>query len=550
MLRRLSITNYLLIESLELELGRGLSILTGETGSGKSIVVGALGLALGDRADAGLARDADKRCIIELEVDPSGLGLEDWFNEHGLPTEPDLLIRRQLDPGGRSRAFVNDTPVRLEQLRTLGERLVHVHSQHQTLLLNDGRFQLALVDHVAGQKRAVADLAQAYRAWHAVADELESMRAEEARSNAELDYLDHQVAELDRAAIKEGEEETLEQALARAEHAGDIKQALQNTEAAVNGDRAVLSMLGSVRGQLAKAAQHDGGLADLLQRLDSTIIELKDLGAEAGNLADGLALDPKEAEQLRERLDLILRLQQKLRVKNTAELLLLANELRDRAQRLGSLAGRIAELEGREAVLHGNALVQAERISAARTEAMPRLARDIVAQLKKLGMPHAQFTFAHAPAPLGPTGVDDVQALFSANKDRTPEALGKVASGGELGRVMLALLSLSAESLDLPTMVFDEIDSGVSGEVADRVGSLLAAMARDRQVIAITHLPQIASKADVHLLVTKDHEAEVVHSTIRPLNSEERVQALAQMLSGKKTTKAAVDNARELLKGK
>ena len=445
---------------------------------------------------------------------------------------------------------MNDTPVRLEQLRALGERLVHVHSQHQTLLLNDGRFQLALVDHAAGQRKAVTDLFNAYKAWKKVADELGLMRAEEARTGAEADYLNHQVAELDQAAIKEGEEETLEQALARAEHAEEIKHALQSTETAVNGERAVLSALVVVRNQLAKAALHDTGLEELLQRLDSAIIELKDLGTEAGNLADGLTLDPREADQLRERLDTILRLQQKHRVKSTAELLVLTNDLRDRAQRLGSLSGRITELEGREAVLHGNALTQADRISAARTKAMPVLAQDIANQLKKLGMPHAQFTFAHATVALGPTGVDDVQALFSANKDRAPEALGKVASGGELSRVMLALLSLSAESLDLPTVVLDEIDSGVSGEVADRVGSLLSEMARDRQVIAITHLPQIASKADVHLLVSKDHEAEIVHSTIRPLNSEERVQALAQMLSGKKTTKAAVDNARELLKGK
>lgn len=550
MLKRLSITNYLLIDRLELDLGGGLTIITGETGSGKSILIGALGLAMGERADAGLARDPQQRCIIELEVVAKGLALEAWCEAAGVPFEDPLIIRRQLDPGGRSRAFVNDTPVRLEQLRELGERLIHVHSQHHTLLLNDARFQLGLVDHAAGQTKAVAAYRTDFRAWRAVCDDLTRVREEEARSRAELDYLSFQLDELDQAELKDGEQEELEGALERADHAGDIQQALQATDQGIGSDDGLLNAITALRQQLGRAARHDAAANELLTRLNSVAIELKDIGSEAERMAAAVSLDPREAERMRERLDTILRLQQKHRVKDTAELLALQEDLRGRTTRMGSLAGRIAELEGQEGMMRQHVLEAAERISAARRKAIPGLCTEVVVQLKKLGMPHARFEITQQATEPGPNGIDAVRALFSANKDRAPEPLDKVASGGELSRVMLALIGLSAESLGLPTVVFDEIDTGVSGEVADRVGELMAAMGRKRQVIAITHLPQIASKADVHLLVSKDHAAEVVTTHIRPVNAEERVQVLAQMLSGRKTTQAALDNARELLKGR
>ena len=556
MLKRLSITNYLLIEALELDLSGGLTIITGDTGSGKSILIGALGLAMGGRADTGLARDPKQRCIIELEVNVKGLGLEAWCETAEVPYEETTIIRRQLDPataggpGGRSRAFVNDTPVRLEQLRELGERLVHVHSQHHTLLLNDTRFQLGLVDHAAGQAKGVTAYRADFRAWRAVADELARVREEEARSRAELDFLQFQLDELDQAQLKDGEQEQLVQDLERAEHAGEIQQALQATDTAIASEDGVLGTLATLRQQLMKSARHDAAVNELLTRLNSVAIELKDIGSEAEQLALGVSLDPREAARMQERLDVMLRLQQKHRVKDSAALLAVQEDLRGRTQRMGSLSERIAALEGQERTMQQHVVAEAERISTARRKALPTLEVEVVMLLRKLGMPHARFVFEHQLTLPGPQGIDAVRALFSANKDRAPEALDKVASGGELSRVMLALISLSAESLGLPTVIFDEIDTGVSGEVADRVGEVMARMARKRQVIAITHLPQIASKADVHLLVSKDHEAEVVTTDIRPLLSEERVQALAQMLSGKKTTKAALDNARELLKGR
>lgn len=550
MLRRISISNYLLIERLELELDGGFTAITGETGSGKSILIGALGLAMGGRADTGLARDPAQRCIIELELDGGVTGVDVWCVEAGVPVEEPFIIRRQLDPGGRSRAFVNDTPVRLEQLRELGERLIHVHSQHQTLLLNDPRFQLGLVDHAAGHTKAVHAYRSDHAAWRAVCDELERVRTEEAKSRAELDYLTFQLEELDRAGLRAGEQEDLEQAVQRAEHAEEIRGALQATEVGINGEDGVLAGVALLRNQLGRAARHDQAAHDLLGRLNSVSIELKDIGDEAERLASGVQLDPREAERMRERLDTLLRLQQKHRVKDTAALIALQQELRERTGRMGSLAGRISELEAQEGTMRQHITAAAERISTARRKAMPNLAVDVVVQLKKLGMPHARFTFAHTVTPPGPHGIDAVQALFSANKDRAPEPLDKVASGGELSRVMLALIGLAAESKALPTVLFDEIDTGVSGETADRVGELMAQMGRKRQVIAITHLPQIASKADAHLLVSKDAEAQAVTTRIRQVLAEDRVNALARMLSGKQLTKAAVENARELLKGK
>ncbi len=557
MLRRISITNYLLIDSLDLDLRKGFTTITGETGSGKSILIGALGLAMGERADAGIARDATKRCVIELEVEaPSGSpgggvnSLSDWCEQNEVAHESPMILRRQLDPGGRSRAFVNDTPVRLEQLRELGEHLVHVHSQHHTLLLNDAAFQLGLIDHYAALNDDLRGYSERYAAWKKLRGELDTMREEEARSQSELDYLKFQLEELETAQLVADEQPGLEQALARAENAGELISALQAIEQGISGDDGMLAPLAHLRQLLAKAAKLDASVSGLNERLNSVAIELKDIADEAEQQSTHVTIDPKEAERLRERLDTLIRLQQKHRVRDTEALIVQRDDLRKRTQYIGSLSERIATLEGEERTLFSDAEKRAQRISAARLKALKPLSGQVTEQLQELGMPHAQFVFDHKAVEIGANGIDQVRALFTANKDRPPAPLDKVASGGELSRVMLALISLAAESKSLPTVIFDEIDTGVSGEIANRVGTLMARMAKDRQVIAITHLPQIASKADTHLLVSKDHEAENVTTSIRPLLAEERVNALAQMLSGKKTSKAAVENARELLKGR
>jgi len=546
-LSRIAITNYLLIESLELDWQKGLTAITGETGSGKSILIGALELAMGARADAGLARDAEKRCVIELELDLSRIDLQEWFAANELPYETRSILRRQLDQGGRSRAFVNDTPVRLEQLRELGERLIHVHSQHHTLLLNDARFQLGLVDQLAGQQEAVDAIHACHADWRKAERDLAAARDEEQRALAESDYLRFQLEELEQASLKEGEQEEMESELQLAEHAGERAEAFRNLEEGTSGDQGAASLLQRLRAQLVKAARIDPQAAALLSRVEGCIIELKDIGDEAARLAAAVELDPARAEKLRERIDALIRLQQKHRVKSTAELLALLEDLRTRTVRMGALGEQREALEKKVAELNADYSRRAKTISQARTKAVKPLANQVEALLHQLGMPHAVFQFDHRIVEPGPFGIDQVRALFTANKDRAPAPLDKVASGGELSRVMLALISLAAGSRDLPIVVFDEIDTGVSGEVADRVGALLATMGRDRQVIAITHLPQIASKAQHQLQVTKDADGDRVRTEIAPLTQVERVAAIARMLSGRKVTEQALDNARVLL---
>ncbi len=552
MLRRLSIRNYLLIEQLELDLGSGLTVITGETGSGKSIVIGALGLAMGERAEGNLLRDPKQRCVIELEVEvePGSADVEEWCQQNTVPNEAPLILRRQLEPGGRSRAFVNDTPVRLEQLRELGEQLVHIHSQHHTLLLNSPAFQLGLLDHSIGQGAAVKAYAERFHTWKAARTELAAVREQEAQAQSERDYLQFQFDELEAAHLVLDELPELERILARADHAEELVLALRGMEEGISGDRAIQVQLANLKQHAAKAARLDPAVQALVDRMQSVAIELKDVAEEASQLAEQVTIDPKEAERSRERFDLLSRLQHKHRVEDTGGLIALRDELGERLARIGSLAEHVKLLDRKEQALQVEVEKLAESMSSKRKKAMTPLADQVTVLLRDLGMPHAILLFKLERMDPGPTGVDGIRAYFSANKDRAPEPLDKVASGGELGRVMLALISLAAASKELPTVVFDEIDTGVSGEAAHRIGSLLASMAHQRQVLAISHLPQIASKADTHLLVTKDHEAEHVQSDIRPLDAKERVEALARMLSGKKTTKAAIENAKELLKNR
>lgn len=550
MLRALSIRNYLLIDQLDLPLGPGLTVVTGETGSGKSILLGALALAMGGRVDGNLLRDPARRCVIELEVEAGEDFLGPWCAANNIPKEQPMILRRQIEPNGRSRAFVNDTPIRLEPLRELGERLVHVHSQHQTLLLQTPAFQLGLLDGAAGQGPAVKAYAQRFRDWQQAGRDLAEAMEQEASARSERDYLQFQYGELEAARLVPGEQRELEAALARADHAGELMAALNAIGDGISGEEGVNARLAAMRQLAAKAGRVDPAVQALLDRLQSSLIELKDIGEEAERLAGQVSMDPKEAERLRGRHDLLARLQHKHRAADADALIALRDGLAERIARIGSLAGQVKALQDRERALHAEVLERAAAISAARQKAAGPLAEQVAGVLRELGMPHAGFLFRMDRAAPGPGGTDAVRALFSANKDRAPEPLDKVASGGELSRVMLALISLSAASKELPTVIFDEVDTGVSGEAAHRIGALLARMGRQRQVLAISHLPQIASKADTHLLVTKDQGAEHVHSDIRPLDAEERVEALARMLSGKKTSKAALENAKELLRNR
>lgn len=553
MLCNLHIRNYLLIQELDLDLRKGLTIITGETGSGKSILIGALGLAMGERADPSTMRDTTQRCIVELEVDLHALELEPLFGKRGWSYEVRTLLRRQLDPGGRSRAFINDVPVKLEDLRELGAELIHIHSQHHTLLLNTPRFQLGLVDHFAAQQAQVAAYGEKYALLRTCSTELKTLIEDEARSRSEADLLAFQLNELDQAKPVANEQEDLEQDLARAEHAEELTQALASVDEGLAADQGMLVQLTRLKQLLARPARIDGRVKSILDRLESASIELKDVALEAGSLSTSFALDPASSERMRERLDLLIRLQQKHRVSSNTELIAIQENLHKRLGSIASLGERINEAKAREQALFKAAKELALELSKGRVKALKPLGNKVEKLLRELGMPHAVFQFEHRITPcekvedLTANGIDSVKALFSANKDRAAAPLDKVASGGELSRVMLALISLAADSQDLPTVVFDEIDTGVSGEVADRVGTLMARMGEQRQVLAITHLPQIASKADQHLLVSKHSLKDTVETRIEELDSEKRVEAIAQMLSGRKLTKAALENARVLM---
>jgi DNA repair protein RecN (Recombination protein N) len=550
MLGRLTVRNYLLIDRLDLELGPGLTVITGETGSGKSILIGALGLLLGDRAEGELLRDPSKRCVVEMESALAGLpaGVPAWCRENGLPVDDPLVLRRQLEPGGRSRAFVNDTPVRLEQLRELGGMLVHVHSQHQALLLHSAAFHLGLVDQFAGTTAEARELAEAYQAWHRVKEQLEQAREEAGKAAGERDFLEFQHQELQAARLQAGEGEQLEQALARTEHAGEIATSLESLEQGIRSERGAGGQLAGLRQSLAKAARLDPAIQALLERLRAVGIELEDMAGEAAKLQDALSLDPRDAERLRERWDLLVRLQHKHRVPHADALIALREELGARLAHMNGLDSGLKELENREAELLRHATQRAQALSEKRQQVLVPVSQEAERRCHELGLPDAVFRFEHAATELRADGLDRVRALFSANKDRAAAPLERTASGGELGRVMLVLIGMSAASKEWPTVIFDEIDTGVSGETADRVGAQLQAMARQRQVIAISHLPQMASKADTHLLVTKETVDAATESRIRPLDATERVEALARMLSGKKIGKAAVENAKALLK--
>ncbi|MEZ4740122.1 MAG: hypothetical protein R2818_12405 [Flavobacteriales bacterium] len=416
-------------------------------------------------------------------------------------------------------------------------------------MLNDPSFQLGLVDHVAGQRKAVAEYTGQFHEWRALVQRLADLKEEEGRARSEKDFLQFQLDELDGMTLVADEQEAISAELTRAEHAEELIQAYEALEQGISGDRGAMIGLATLRQATVRAARVDPELHALMERLETVRIELKDIGEEAERAMAHISIDPARAAELRDRYDSLIRLQQKHRVDSVPALIDIREELRTALAGIGSLSERIAGLEVDEERLRNIVSTKAKAISKGRIAAVKPLANKVEGILHELGMPNTVFQFEHRTGDPGSKGMDSIRAVFSANMERAPAALDKVASGGELSRVMLALISLAADSQGLPTVIFDEIDTGVSGEVADRVGSLMARMGTDRQVLAITHLPQIASKADTHMVVSKELAGTSAHTSIRAVQAEERVEALAQMLSGRKLTKAALENARVLLKG-
>jgi DNA repair protein RecN (Recombination protein N) len=549
-LKQLSVQNYALIDQLQVELPEGLTIITGETGAGKSILLGALALILGERADTQSLQDKSKKCVVEGLFNIKGYGLKELFKLHELDHEEITSIRREINPEGKSRAFVNDTPVTLAVLKELRERLIDVHSQHETLTLNDSGFQLSVVDAYAKH----ADLLDAYREEFAVykkaQHQLNELLAKEAQSKKDQDYFQFQFNELNEADLDNIRLEELEQELELLNNSESIKSTLTQAENALDGgESGLLQALNSVKALLSPFAKFNKELAALSDRLSSSFIELKDISNELSAVQANINYDPKRINELNAIIDETNRLLLKHRVKTTTELLLIKAGLEEQLQGITTMETQIISLQSDLAKFEKSLRSRAERLSKSRGEAAPKIEKEISKKLAALGMPDARLEVGSLKLEeLSPAGLDKITLLFSANKGSAPKELNKVASGGELSRLMLSIKSLIAKLTQLPTIIFDEIDTGVSGDVADKVGMIMETMGGAMQVIAITHLPQIASKGDSHLFVYKEVKQGKTYTRIKMLDRPERVKEIAKMLSTENPTDAAINNAKELLR--
>lgn len=560
MLKSLSIRNYALIEELDVDFSDGLTIITGETGAGKSILVGALSLILGERADTRVLQDKDKKCIVEGTFDISNYLLEELFEKNDLDYEDITIIRRDINPAGKSRAFINDTPVNLNQLKELGTKLVDIHSQHQTLTLNSAGFQLSVVDAYAQHSGLLDDYKTKYREFKNIESELNNLLEQE--KNADLDFFQFQLDELEEASLQEGEQETLETECKTLSHAEEIKANLSQAILSLNsGDSNLLSQLSEINNLISQLGTYHPAIEELSERLNSSYIEIKDIAIELENMEEKTSHNPQRIEEINARLDMIYRLQQKHNLQTIEELLQLKNSLSKKLNGIVSLEDDIEKLKTKLAELSKKLSSLAKNISKNRVGAIPKIESEIRSLLGQMAMPNARLKIEHtAIDDYGSAGIDKIRFLFMANKGGDYQELSKVASGGELSRLMLSIKSVISQLTSLPTIIFDEIDKGVSGKIADKVGNIMKNMAKapprttvvgrgaGLQVITITHLPQIASKADMHFLAYKQSDARSTKSILKKLNELERIDEIAKLLSGEKLSTAAIDNAKELLK--
>lgn len=555
MIKHLHIENYALIESLDIDLFTGFSVITGETGAGKSIILGAIGLLLGQRADLKAIKAGAKRCVIEAAFEVNSLDLVDFIEENDFDFEgSECLIRRELTATGKSRAFINDTPASLAQLKELGERLIDIHSQHKNLLLGKEDFQLNTLDILAQNAELLATYKVAYQLYKSLTRQLNDAIEEAKSSREEEDFLRFQVDQLAEANLQADEQEQLEEEAETLEHAEEIKSSLYTAanvlQAASDGADA-LSMVKQSVAQLHSIASVYGNADELANRLDSCYIELKDIAEELEGNAEDVEYNPQRLGEVNERLNTIYTLLKKHHVETVDELLSLQQALEEKLMKIDHSADFIEELKQKVAAQKETALNVAKQLSDARRAAAKKVEKTMVETLLPLGMPNVQFkcSVIANPAELTATGYDLVQFLFNANKSGEPKPVSQIASGGEIARVMLALKALIAGAVKLPTIIFDEIDTGVSGSIAEKMARIMKEMGdQHRQVISITHLPQIAALGGHHYKVYKEDTDDATLSHIVPLSEDERVEELAHMLSGETLTQAALDNAKSLLK--
>ena len=550
MLIKLFVQNYALIKELDVELENGLTIITGETGAGKSILLGALSLILGTRADTTVLLDKNEKCIVEGTFRIEEYDLNEFFVSNELDYESVTNLRREINPAGKSRAFINDTPVTVNLLKELGDRLIDIHSQHQTLMLSDNSFQLNVIDSFAGTAKLKGEYRVAYSNYRKLKKEYCSVKENADRNKADLEYYQFQLNQLEEARLKQGEQEELEMEQELLGHTEEIKLALSGSSNLFSAEgMSILSMLREVKMNIGKIRTFLPDGENLLSRTESSLIELDDLAAEIEKLAATIEEDPHRLAKVNDRLDHIYSLIQKHRVSNLNELIFKKEEIIDLIRSIVSGDERLAELESLLEKEVNSLKIISEEMSGKRRNVLPDIELKITELLKQLGMPNAKFriSLAHSQE-FTPTGIDQADFLFSANKQIAPENLAKIASGGELSRVMLSLKSLLTKNNNLPTIIFDEIDSGVSGEVADKVGQILAGMGKYMQVVNITHLPQVASRGAKHYHVYKDDTDDSTFTRVKLLSPEERILEVARLLSGSEVTETAMKNARELLK--
>lgn len=549
MIKKLVIRNYALIDSLEIDFVRGFSVITGETGAGKSIILGALSLILGQRADVRVVTDTSVKTVVEGTFDLSRYDLEAFFEDNDLEYDAaDCLLRREISPSGKSRAFINDMPVTIAQLKSLGERLIDIHSQHQNLLLADSRFQLRLVDVLAHNAQEADAYRQAYKKLCELRCRYAQAKRQQDEARADEDYWRFQWSQLEEARLIDGEQEELETEQERLSHAEEIKEKLYEIDALLNGeDNGMLNLLKALLSRMRSLQEYFAEAEPLVGRTESAYIELKDIDGTLADWNEQLTVDPERLAAVQERLDMLYTLQQKHRVKSVAELIALRDDF---AAKLSCIDNSDALLE---ALCRDIYAAQQEvescaaRLTATRQVQAPLLADKLMNEARPLGMPHVQVEVCLEPHAYDETGAEQVVIRFSANKNQALQPVADVASGGEISRLMLCIKSLVADALALPTIVFDEIDTGVSGDIAARMGRIMQRMSRYMQVIAITHLPQVAAIGDNHYRVYKDNSGDATRTHLVGLSESEREEEIARMLSGTTLTEAALNNARALL---
>ena len=550
MLRSLYIQNYALIEKLDISFGAGFSVITGETGAGKSIILGAIGLLLGQRAEVKAIRQGASKCVIEARFDISAYGMEPFFEENELEYEEECILRREVYASGKSRAFINDTPASLVQMKELGEQLIDVHSQHQNLLLNKEGFQLNVLDILSHNDEQLSAYQSLYREWKQAQQDLAELIARAEQNKADEDYIRFQLEQLEEANLSAGEQEELEQETDTLSHAEEIKAGLFRVGQLLTTDEGgLLAGLKESLNTMLGLQKVYSPATELAERLESTYIELKDVSQEVSSQEEHVEFNPERLEEVNDRLNLIYTLQQKHRVTTVEELLALTEEYAAKLAAITSYDERIGELTTLCDTLYNKVKKQAAVLTKARAGAAREVEKQMASRLVPLGMPNVRFQveMGMRKEP-GVHGEDTVNFLFSANKNGALQSISSVASGGEIARVMLSIKAMIAGAVKLPTIVFDEIDTGVSGEIADRMADIMQEMGeQDRQVISITHLPQIAARGCAHYKVYKQDNEIETNSHIRRLADEERVEEIAHMLSGATLTEAALNNAKALL---